>query len=159
IGLRYYRPLVSASYILNWLAGGGAAWTFHLVNVICHALATFLAGRVATRWTGSIKAGFVAALLFAIHPSRTESGILISWRHDVLMALFALLTVELAHGAAHAEARRRRGLLAALSVLSLVATILGKEAGALTFLLVLVDVFAESPGSVARRRLARLSAV
>src|SRR5262252_11079546 len=47
IGLRYYRPLVSASYILNWLAGHGAAWTFHLVNVVCHAAATYLVARVA----------------------------------------------------------------------------------------------------------------
>lgn len=159
IGLRYYRPLVSVSYILNWLAGGGAAWAFHLVNVICHALSTLLAARVATRWTGSTKAGYVAALLFAIHPSRTESVVWISGRTDVLMALFSLLAVELAYGAAHSDARGRRGLLSGLSVLSLVAAILGKEAGALTFLLVLVDVLSEARGSVPQRRLVLLSAV
>src|SRR5689334_11178034 len=34
IGLTYYRPLVTLSYLCNWLLGGGAPWLFHLFNVL-----------------------------------------------------------------------------------------------------------------------------
>src|SRR6516164_5791706 len=34
---KFYRPAVCLSYILNWKLAGGAAWSFHLVNVALHA--------------------------------------------------------------------------------------------------------------------------
>src|SRR5262245_15463563 len=40
---RYYRPMIGASYVLNWVLGGGRAWTFHLVNILVHAGSTVLA--------------------------------------------------------------------------------------------------------------------
>lgn len=158
LNLCYYRPLVSASYIVNWVFGGGSAWTFHLVNVAAHALATLLAARVAARFIGSDRLGFVAALLFALHPTRTESVIWVSGRTDVFMALFALLAVELAHRAASAR-EGRFAFFSGLAVLATAAAILSKEAGAMTALLVFVDFLASERGSVARRRLGLLTGI
>jgi hypothetical protein len=156
LGLRYYRPVVTASYVLNWVASGGAAWAFHLVNVVLHAMATFLAVRVAARWTGHPMLGLAAGLIFGLHPSRTESVIWVSGRTDVLMALFALLAIELAHGAARST-RGRAVLLGAGAILSMVAAVLSKEAGALTALLVGVGCLLETTGARERRDLGRLA--
>ena len=156
IGLRYYRPLVSASYIFNWVASGGAAWAFHLVNVLLHASAVLLAARAAIRWTGSERLGIIAALLFALHPSRTESVIWISGRTDLFMALFALLAVELAHRAAHARPGRASAF-AAGALLATALAMLSKEAGALTALLLLPDFVSAERGSAARRRLGQIA--
>jgi hypothetical protein len=155
IGLRYYRPLVVASYILNWWASGGAPWAFHLANVLCHAMATFLATRIATRWTGSSALGLAAGLLFGLHPSRTESVVWISGRTDVFMALFTLLAVEFAHEAARAS--RRRGVaLGVGAVLAMVASVLSKEGGILTALFVSVDFLLAPAGTRQRRLLFRM---
>jgi hypothetical protein len=156
IGLRYYRPIVSASYVLNWVLGNGSAWSFHLVNVLAHALAALLATRVAIRWTGSGRLGTVVGLLFALHPSRTESVIWISGRTDIFMALFALLSVELAYRAAEG---RRRVRFTVGAVLSMIAATLSKESGALTALLLLPDLWVAERGSAARRRLTELVVV
>ena len=50
---QYYRPIVTVTYLANWVLGGGKAWAFHLVNTLLHALAAWLAVRAATRWTYS----------------------------------------------------------------------------------------------------------
>jgi tetratricopeptide (TPR) repeat protein len=120
---KFYRPLVCASYIANFQLGGGAAWTFHLVNVLLHAAASALAARIALRWTGSPVAALVAALVFAVHPSRTENVEWISGRTDVLMALFLFAAHELAVSAA----RRGSAARAALSGTAFVAALLSKE--------------------------------
>lgn len=157
-GLRYYRPIVSASYVLNWVLSGGAAWTFHLFNAACHGVATWLVARVASRWIGSPALGFLSALLFALHPSRTESVLWISGRTDVLMAVFTLAAVEFAHAAAGARPGRASGL-AALSIAGAALSALSKEAGALTALFIGVDVLLADKGSAARARLVRIAAV
>jgi hypothetical protein len=152
-GLRYYRPIVTASYVLNWVLSNGAAWTFHLVNVLCHALATWLATRIAARWTGSAGLGLVAGLLFALHPTRTESVIWISGRTDVFMALFAFAAIELAHAASRARPRTRPAVGFSIgAVLCLALAVLSKEAAVLTALLVLADALIAAPSTRERRR-------
>ncbi len=101
---RFYRPLVCVSYILNWKLGGGPPWSFHLVNVVLHAVACALAARLALRWTRSVPAALLATLVFAVHPTHTENVIWVSGRTDVLMAAFLLGANEVAVAAA-----RRRG--------------------------------------------------
>ena len=74
---RYYRPFVSATYLLDWVISGGKPWFFHATNLMAHALAVFLAVRIAARWLGSESLGLVAGLAFALHPPpgpRTCSG-------------------------------------------------------------------------------------
>ena len=135
---QYYRPLVSASYILNWVVADGAAWPFHLFNVIVHAAAAVLATRIACRWLRSDALGVLAGLAFALHPTRTESVVWISGRTDVLMTLFILCAVELAREASLSTGARQT-IAGAGFALCVVASLLSKEPAVILPVLVAVD--------------------
>lgn len=140
--MRYYRPLVTLSYLLTWVALPGQAWAFHLTNVLLHALSTLLVLVIGRRFTRSPVLGTACALLFALHPSRTEAVIWISGRPDPLMTLFLLLTVELAY----LGRDRRWRMPAALGVaVCFVLALLCKEPALAAPLLLCVDALDASP--------------
>lgn len=88
------RPLLKASYTLDWSLGGGAPG-FHLSNLLIHAGNTLLVWRLSVILlkqspllagrAGAI--GFATALLFALHPIHSEAVSYISGRSSSLMAL------------------------------------------------------------------------
>lgn len=82
--LSYFRPLVTATYALDWLLGSGSPLTLHLGNLGLHAAASALAFFTLRRWTGAVAPALVGGLLFAVHPSKAESVAWISGRPDVL---------------------------------------------------------------------------
>jgi tetratricopeptide (TPR) repeat protein len=138
--LSYYRPIVTVTYILNWVMSGGKPWLFHLFNVALHALTTYLVLRVAERWTGRTVLAVAVAAIFALHPSRTESVEWISGRTDVLMTLFLLLSVEVTHWGALRPDVRARSRAFAVSILFFGMALLSKESAAILPLLLLADV-------------------
>lgn len=160
IGLIYYRPLVTLSYLFNWLLGGGAPWVFHLFNVLTHAACTYLVMQIGWRWLGSRVLAATAALVFAVHGSRAESVIWIAGRTDVLMALWLLLGVQAAaFGARAVETRSTRGsLLRVAGALCLLLALSCKEAALMAPLLLGMEWLATSD-SEARQNLARQTAV
>lgn len=93
------RPLLKASYALNWSLGPGESG-FHLFNIAVHALNAvllFLIGRrLCERWFGERDAAryggaaLAAALLFALHPAQTEAVTYVSGRSVSLAASFYL---------------------------------------------------------------------
>ncbi|MCB9586447.1 MAG: hypothetical protein H6718_13680 [Polyangiaceae bacterium] len=147
--LRYYRPLVSVTYTLNWLMAAGAPWVFHLTNVALHAGAVFAAFRVAERWLADRRLVIVAAVLFALHPSRWENVMWVSGRTDVMLALFCFLAVLCVR---RGFAGRRSALWFALAALSSAAACLSKEGGAFLPLLFLVEYFASAGALPAKQR-------
>src|SRR5262245_52640279 len=104
-----YHPLHLASYGLDRALFGGAAWGYHLLNVLFFAGAAALALAFLrrafpdTRWT------FVAALVFAVHPVHVESVAWVSARKDVLAALFGMAAAYAHVRAAAALGRARWG--------------------------------------------------
>jgi tetratricopeptide (TPR) repeat protein len=80
------RPLLKASYTLNWTLGGG----FHLLNIALHAMNAALLFFIGDLLFRDRRAALVAALLFALHPAATEAVTYISGRSSSLMALFYL---------------------------------------------------------------------
>jgi hypothetical protein len=80
------RPLLKASYTLNWTLGGG----FHLLNIALHALNALLLFLIGEKLFRDRRAALIAALLFALHPAATEAVTYISGRSSSLMALFYL---------------------------------------------------------------------
>jgi tetratricopeptide (TPR) repeat protein len=80
------RPLLKASYTLNWTLGGG----FHLLNIALHAMNAALLFLLGSRLFGDRRAALIAALLFALHPAATEAVTYISGRSSSLMAAFYL---------------------------------------------------------------------
>lgn len=93
------RPLLKASYLMNWSIAPNAPFGFHLFNILVHAanaalvffLARNLARRYAPAWGESAEPFALAvALIFALHPLQTEAVTYISGRSVSLAAFFYL---------------------------------------------------------------------
>ena len=67
-----YRPLTTLSFGIDWAIGGGAAWPFHLGNVVFHALTSALVVMLALRWLPPL-AACIAGVFFAVHPVHVEA--------------------------------------------------------------------------------------
>jgi protein O-mannosyl-transferase len=80
------RPLLKASYTLNWTLGGG----FSFFNIAVHALNAALLFLVGSALFRDRRAALIAAALFALHPAATEAVTYISGRSSSLMAAFYL---------------------------------------------------------------------
>lgn len=90
---RIYRPLTTLSFAVDWKTGGGSPVTFHLTNVLLHAVVCLLVLALASRWLAG-PAALVAALWFAVHPVHVEAVAGVVGRSELLAAagyLVALL--------------------------------------------------------------------
>lgn len=88
--LGYPQPLTVLSQAWDWLAGGGAAWPFHLTNVALHAAVAVLVRRLARAYGLSSGWSTLTALLFALHPIVVEPVCWATGRKDLLAALGVL---------------------------------------------------------------------
>jgi protein O-mannosyl-transferase len=86
----YYRPLFMALFTFNYSIFGITAWGWHLVNALIHAVVTLMVFFVLKELTERRSLAAIAAGLFAVHPSHSESVAWISGITDPLMALFLL---------------------------------------------------------------------
>lgn len=95
-GTQFYRPLISLTLALDYWLGGGAAFPFHLSNVlyqIASSVLLFLTTRQLLQgyhrnW--SIFAAFVAGALFAVFPIHCEVVNWIIARVDSVCLMFFL---------------------------------------------------------------------
>jgi len=98
------RPVVGLTFALNFLAGGLEVWGYHLVNNLCHILTgltlfgllrqALLMPRLAERFRGSANSYALAvSLLWLLHPLHTEAVDYLTQRTEVMMGLFAFLTL------------------------------------------------------------------
>jgi tetratricopeptide (TPR) repeat protein len=87
----YYRPLMTFGYLLCYQFLGPLAYGFHLANVVLNAAVVCLVFLV-TEWIFRDRTlGFVAAVIFALHPIHSESVDWIAAVTDLQLALFYLL--------------------------------------------------------------------
>jgi len=86
----YYRPLFSFWLLIVWTFAGPNAWAWHASSVLLHAHATYLVYRLCTRLTRSNVAGFLSALVFAVHPIHVDSVSWISASNELLYANLVL---------------------------------------------------------------------
>ena len=120
-GTGNYRPLMLASFGLEWAAFDGSALGFHVVSVLAHALICLLVLALLTRFV-PIPAAFLGALLFAVHPVHVEAVANVVGRAELYAALAylgaCLLYLDAGGGRGPRSAVRLLGLIA-LFVLSL----------------------------------------
>jgi len=90
----FWRPLVTASYALDWAVGGGSTVPFHATNLLLHAAVTILSFFALRRWLKAPFPALLATVLFALCPFRTESVSWITGRPDPLMMVGILLALE-----------------------------------------------------------------
>lgn len=122
-----YRPLTTATYALNHAVSGLSPWSYHLLNVLLHAVATALVLAVALRHGTSLVPALGAALVFAVHPIHVEAVANVAGRKDLLVAVFTLAALL-----AHARAVHRGGAAAIAAPLFLAAALFSKESGLAT---------------------------
>ena len=83
-----YVPLSILTFALEHVTFGQDPFHFHLHNVFLHAFVTLLVFVFTLHLGCSERAAFMAALIFAIHPTRVEAVAWISARKDVLYGIF-----------------------------------------------------------------------
>lgn len=92
-----YRPVVTASYMIDHRLGGSPVRVGHAQNMAWHAgvsvLVTLLAARLLP--VESELGPLAAGLLFAVHPATSEAALAIGYREDVLAAFFCVAALLL----------------------------------------------------------------
>jgi tetratricopeptide (TPR) repeat protein len=102
----YYRPLVTASYMLDAQWSAVSPWGYHATNVALYAVAAVLFGALLRRFAMPPVVATTGAVIFAVHPVLAEAVAWIPGRNDSLLAVFALgAWVALLRDAARAPAQ------------------------------------------------------
>ncbi|MBA4377718.1 MAG: hypothetical protein C0395_03550 [Gemmatimonas sp.] len=145
----YHRPVVLLSLRLDDLLGGGAAFAFHLTNVLLHVAASVLTLLLLRAWLRGAAAALAGALVFAVHPAHVESVAFVSGRTDLWVAALGL-------AAALAWTRWRRGERRAgpAAVLLFLLSLFAKESAYLlpAALLAIAALLPDEPAAEGRRR-------
>ena len=87
IHFHYVRPLVSASYALDWAMWGANPFGFDVTNLLLHGAVSALLYAMVCRVSHAPWGALVAVLAWAWHPSKVEAVSWVSGRTDLLCAL------------------------------------------------------------------------
>jgi len=84
----FYRPLLTATFILNAQIAGTSPFIYHLTNILLHLLASCLLYLLLAKLQYKKEPAFLAAMLFSVHPALTQTVEWIPGRNDSLLAVF-----------------------------------------------------------------------
>jgi len=97
------RPIANLTFAINYAVSGVNVWSYHVGNLLIHALAalalfgvlrrTFARSLPANETRLSLGLAFAIALLWAVHPLQTEAVTYLSQRVESLMGLFYLCSI------------------------------------------------------------------
>lgn len=119
----YYRPLLTASFLLENKLWGIQAVTLRLVNLVIYLLGLVALYYFLKRQSEYLYFPEIVTLLFALYPLNTDNIVWVVGRGDLLMFMWAalgFLFLDLSVG-------KRRGVFLFLSWLSFVLGIFSKE--------------------------------
>ncbi|MBL7058101.1 hypothetical protein ISS03_02070 [Patescibacteria group bacterium] len=83
-----YRPITMISFSINYFVFGEKPWGFHLVNILLHAIASWLLYLSLFKITNKFRVSLLAAILFLLLPIHTEAINPIVGRAEILSLLF-----------------------------------------------------------------------
>jgi len=135
-----YTPLTTLTFAVEKHFFGLNPKPFHIDNLILHLLCTALVFIFMKLMGINLFVSFIVAMLFGIHPMRTESVAWVTERKDVLYTLFYLLSVIF-----YIHFRKSgHSLLYLLSMGSFILSLLSKiQAVSLPLALIMVDYYLE----------------
>ena len=93
--LQYYRPFIKFLHVIEYQLFGARPYGYNSLNILANAAVVVLFFRVAATVTPNRLIAFLAALLYAVNPTRVEA---VSWSYSdsyIIVALFSLLTLLL----------------------------------------------------------------
>ncbi|CAN5473225.1 hypothetical protein BH09SUM1_BH09SUM1_31540 [soil metagenome] len=125
----YYRPIVDASFVLDYAIAGSAPFVFHATNFLLHLANSLMAWEILRRLCANRRAAFLGTAVFALHPIQVESVLWAAARPAVLGFFFAEAAALVLLCASTKEQSRGRtlGLVCGIGVL-FGASLLSKEA-------------------------------
>jgi protein O-mannosyl-transferase len=107
-GFFFIRPLVILSFNINYAISEFEVWSYHLFNIMLHALATLLVFQLARKVLSFLEdfshqkslgvLPFFAAMIFALHPLNTQSVTYISSRSSIMVTVCYLSALILFFG-------------------------------------------------------------
>jgi protein O-mannosyl-transferase len=107
----YYRPMMTAGYLVCYRMFGPLAYGFHLANVLLHTAVVCALFFVTWSLLQHRDAALASALIFALHPIHSESVAWIAAVTDLELTFFYLLTfyfflaLSRSTGARHTQVR------------------------------------------------------
>ncbi|MEW6535669.1 MAG: tetratricopeptide repeat protein [Candidatus Auribacterota bacterium] len=125
-----YRPLVTLSYFVDYHIWGLNSHGFHATNLLLHILTAIIFYLFSRQLVINKFSSFLAAMLYAVHPVVSETVNCISFREDILCALFT-------YSALWASYRIARGNTIIVSI-SLLLALFSKEMGMVFFPILLI---------------------
>jgi tetratricopeptide (TPR) repeat protein len=135
--LGLYRPLAMFVYALEWAAGNGTPWVFHLGSVLLHAAVCVVLLFLLRRLVPPV-AALAGALLFAVHPVHTEAVANVVGQAELLAAI-AVLGACLVFTARPAGTRMSAGRTLAVALLFALGLLAKEGAIVLPALLIALD--------------------
>ena len=147
-----YRPVVTLTYFIDYSLWCLNPLGFHLTNILLHTLTTILFYIFLKRIINSDTTAFISTIFFAIHPILTETINCISYREDILSALFFLTAFILFIKIDKTPlSGNKLFLYYPVSLFSYLFSLFSKEmAVSLPILLILYNVFCSSPRNTFR---------
>lgn len=121
-----YRPLVTASFILNYSISGDSPLSFKITNIFLNGAVAFLLFLLVYQLTNNKHLSYITFFIFSFLPIHTEAVAFIKSRDEILSLLFVLLSLL--------AFIKKRWVLSSLFFLL---AILSKEAALVTPLLIL----------------------
>lgn len=131
-----YRPIVTASYFIDYSLWGSQPWGYHFTNLLIHLINSILLYFLVVALSKEKTIALFASLLFALHPANSEAVSVISFREDLLAFLFFVSSFMLYI--------RKRPFAYALSLVLFLLALFSKEAAlTLPVILILYDFYFE----------------
>ncbi|MDQ1272417.1 MAG: hypothetical protein QG591_1047, partial [Planctomycetota bacterium] len=87
-----YRPVVTLSYFADYAIWRLNPFGYHLTNVVLHTINSVLIYSLILLLIRVRSVAFLSAVIFSIHPCVTEAVNAVSYREDIFVALFSLLS-------------------------------------------------------------------
>jgi tetratricopeptide (TPR) repeat protein len=136
-----YRPVVTLSYFIDYSIWRLNPLGFHLVNILLHITCAALVYMLLSIVVKDGTVSFLAGILFASHPILTEAVNAVSYREDLLAAVFFLVSLlSFIQATCRDPHHKIRNLLYPISLFSYLLALCSKEmAITLPFIIVLFD--------------------